>query len=145
MSVRSLERNGCPILGTTRSDLVEADQRHDVADIDLRPRRDRHLPAVTCQARRNTPRAVSPTCSTISLNGPTMQVAGRYKHLEHLARDRTHDVLAFDLRSDHRRCRNDHRRWAGKQNLVACLQRCRRSPRCLPARRMRSTTARRPI
>ena len=103
MSVRSLDRNGCPTRGTTRfRSCVEADEGHDVADVDLRAWRDRHFltPAQSMSAgTRHAP--CRPNRSTISANVRPCRCARGHIDLDHVTRDRAHHVLAFDLRADH--------------------------------------------
>jgi hypothetical protein len=124
MSVRSAELIALSDLRHDTGDILgQANQRHDVADIDAGGGRHRNLLATPHQRpQENSARRVAQPGGDFAQRS-AVQFARGDENLDHPAGNRSHDVLALDLLSDRRLRGHNRRARSDQQDFIACTQR----------------------
>ena len=148
MSVRSLARMTCPTDSRDLLDVLgDANQRHDVADVDARCRRERHLLATPGELAAGTRRAPGRRSVRRSPQATGRATTTRSRKHRAPARPPRRAGSGPSISSPiTAAAANDHGRRARQQDLVAFFSfGARRDQRLPPLREMRSMTVRRPI
>ena len=121
--MRSPERRICPNLCSRALNVPgAADQRHDVADIDAGIRAQRNFSAHPRErAQEYTTRAVANDFNDF-LDGSAMELVTVDQYLDHVAGDRTQDLISIDLGTDDGLGRDNGGGRTGNDNVIAILE-----------------------